>query len=80
LVTNPLFLRGFTIIHRAFIRSYVMIFQDLINIFEVLERKGFMYQRVFGSSAKTIQKASTLLMEESQKTPLQEFCKGIFIL
>ena len=42
LVTNLLFLRGFTIIHRAFIRNYVMIFQDLINIFEVLERKGFM--------------------------------------
>ena len=37
LVTNLLFLRGFTIIHRAFIRNYVMIFQDLINIFEVLE-------------------------------------------
>ncbi len=67
LVTNLLFLRGFTIIHRAFIRNYVMIFQDLINIFEVLERKGFMRQRAFGSSAKTIQKASTLLMEESQK-------------
>ena len=55
-----------------------MIFQALINIFEVLERKGFMYQRAFGSSAKTIQKASTLLTEESQKTPLQEFCKGVF--
>ena len=39
LVTNLLFLRGFTVIHRAFIRNYVMIFQDLINIFEVLERK-----------------------------------------
>ena len=26
LVTNLLFLRGFTIIHRAFIRNYVMIF------------------------------------------------------
>ena len=54
-----------------------MIFQDLMNIFEVLERKGFMYQKAFGSSAKTIQKASTLLTEESQKTPLQEFCKGV---
>ena len=40
LVTNLLFLRGFILIHRAFIRNYVMIFQDLINIFEVLERKG----------------------------------------
>ena len=78
LVTNLLFLRGFTIIHRAFIRNYVMIFQNLINIFEVLERKGFMYQRAFGFSAKTIQKASILLTEESQKTPLQEFCKGVF--
>jgi len=57
-----------------------MIFQDLINIFEVLERKGFMYQRAFGSSTKTIQKASTLLTDESQKTPLQKFCKGVFIL
>jgi len=37
LVTNLLFLHGFIVIHRAFIRSYVMIFQDLINIFEVLE-------------------------------------------
>ena len=37
-----------------------------------------MRQRAFGSSAKTIQKASTLLTEESQKTPLQEFCKGVF--
>ena len=55
-----------------------MIFQDLINIFEVLERKGFMYQKAFGSSAKTIQKASTNLTEESQKTPLQKFCKGVF--
>ena len=55
-----------------------MIFQDLINIIEVLERKGFMYQKAFGSSAKTIQKASTNLKEESQKTPLQEFCKGVF--
>ena len=36
-----------------------------------------MYQKAFGSSAKTIQKASTLLTEESQKTPLQEFCKGV---
>ena len=67
LVTNLLFLRGFTIIHRAFIRNYVMIFQDLINIFEVLERKGFMCQRDFGSSTKTIQKTSTNLTEELQK-------------
>ena len=67
LVTNLLFLRGFTIIHRAFIRNYVMIFQDLINIFEVLERKGFMCQRDFGSSTKTIQKTSTNLTEEVQK-------------
>ena len=80
LVTNLLFLRGFTGIHKAFIQNYVMIFQALINIFEVLERKGFMYQKAFGSSAKTIQKASTLLMEESQKTSLQEFCKGVFYL
>ena len=80
LVTNLLFSHGFTIIHRAFIRIYVMIFQDLMNIFEVLERKGFMRQRNFGSSAKTIQKASTNLTEEVQKTPLQEFCKGVFIL
>ena len=80
LVTNLLFLRGFTIIHRAFIRNYVMIFQDLINIFEVLERKGFMCQRDFGSSTKTIQKTSTNLTEEVQKTPLQEFCKGVFYL
>ena len=78
LVTNLLFSHGFTIIHRAFIRIYVMIFQDLMNIFEVLERKGFMRQRNFGSSAKTIQKASTNLTEEVQKTPLQEFCKGVF--
>ena len=56
LVTNLLFLRGFTIIHRAFIRNYVMIFQDLINIFEVLERKGFMCQRDFGSSLKLYRK------------------------
>ena len=55
-----------------------MIFQDLINIFEVLERKGFMYQKAFGSSAKTIQKASTNLTEEVQKTPLQNSCKGVF--
>ena len=67
LVTNLLFLRGFTIIHRAFIRNYVMIFQDLINIFEVLERKGFMCQRDFGSSTKTIQKTSTNLTEELPK-------------
>ena len=80
LVTNLLFSHGFTIIHRAFIRIYVMIFQDLMNIFEVLERKGFMRQRNFGSSAKTIQKASTNLTEEVQKTPLQEFCKGVFYL
>jgi hypothetical protein len=39
-----------------------------------------MYQKAFGFSAKTIQKASTLLTEESQKTPLQKFCKGVFIL
>ena len=64
LVTNLLFLHGFIVFHRAFIRNYVIIFQDLINIFEVLERKGFMYQRDFGSSAKTIQKASTNLTEE----------------
>ena len=44
-----------------------MIFQDLTNIFEVLERKGFMYQRDFGSSTKTIQKTSTNLTEEVQK-------------
>ncbi len=37
-----------------------------------------MYQKAFGSSAKTIQKASTKLTEESQKMPLQEFCKGVF--
>ena len=80
LVTNLLFSHGFTVIHRSFIRGRVMIFQDLINIFEVLERKGFMCQRAFGSSAKTIQKASTLLTDESQKTPLQKFCKGVFIL
>ncbi len=47
LVTNLLFSHGFTVIHRSFTRDYVMIFQDLINIFEVLERKGFMYQRAF---------------------------------
>ena len=41
LVTNLLFSHGFTVIHRSFTRDYVMIFQDLINIFEVLERKGF---------------------------------------
>jgi len=57
-----------------------MIFQDLINIFEVLERKGFMRQRAFGPSAKTIQKASTLLTDESQRTPLQILCKGVLIL
>ena len=56
LVTNLLFLRGFTIIHRAFIRIYVMIFQDLMNIFEVLERKGFMRQRDFSSSVKLYRK------------------------
>ena len=67
LVTNLLFLHGFIVIHRAFIRSYVMIFQDLINIIEVLERKGFMCQRDFGSSTKTIQKTSTNLTEELQK-------------
>ena len=78
LVTNLLFSHGFTIIHRAFIRIYVMIFQDLMNIFEVLERKGFMRQRNFGSSAKTIQKASTNLTEEVQKTPLLRLCKGVF--
>ena len=39
-----------------------------------------MCQRDFGSSTKTIQKASTNLTEESQKTPLQEFCKGVFYL
>ena len=55
-----------------------MIFQNLINIFEVLERKGFMYQRAFGSSAKTIQKASTLLMEESQKNEGVSKCKYHF--
>ena len=80
LVTNLLFLRGFTIIHRAFIRNYVMIFQDLINIYEVLERKGYMCQRDIGYSTKTIQNTSTKLTEEVQKTPLQEFCKGVFIL
>ena len=37
-----------------------------------------MRQRDFGSSPKTIQKTSANLTEELQKTPLQEFCKGVF--
>ena len=88
MVTNLIFLRAFTVIHRAFTQNYVMIFQDLINIFEVLERKGFMRQRAFGPSAKTIQKASVksvdafciVLADESQRTPLQILCKGVLIL
>ena len=39
-----------------------------------------MCQRDFGSSTKTIQKTPTNLTEELQKTPLQEFCKGVFYL
>mgnify|MGYP001734169476 CR=1 FL=1 len=80
LVTNLLFLHGFIVFHRAFIRNYVIIFQDFINIFEVLERKGFMYQRDFGSSAKTIQKASTNLTEELQKRLCRSSAKAFFIL
>ena len=52
LVTNLLFLRGFTIIHRAFIRIYVMIFQTLIHLrsirmkrFYVPERLWFFHQK-----------------------------------
>ena len=67
LVTNLLYSHGFTVIHRSFIRDCVMIFQDLMNIFEVLERKGFMCQRDFDFSTKTIQKTSTNLTEELPK-------------
>ena len=79
LVTNLLFSHGFTVTHRSFIQDYVMIFQIIIHL-RSIRMKRFYVSESFCSSAKTIQKTSTLLMEESQKTPLQEFCKGVFIL
>ena len=79
LVTNLLFSHGFTVIHRSFIRDCVMIFQTIIHL-RSIRKKRFYVSESFCSSAKTIQKASTNLTEESQKTPLQEFCKGVFYL
>ena len=79
LVTNLLFSHGFTVIHRSFIRDCVMIFQTIIHLrsirmkrFYVSERLWFFHQNY----TENIHKFNG----RSTKTPLQEFCKGVFYL
>ena len=78
LVTNLLFSHGFTVTHRSFIRDRVMIFQTLIHLrstkmkrFYVSERLWFFHQNY----TENIHKFNRRIT----KTPLQEFCKGVFL-
>ena len=45
MVTNLLFTRIFILIYRCFIRIYVMIFQNPLDLFEELKKKKVLHVR-----------------------------------
>ena len=47
LVANLLFSHGFTVIHRSFIRDYVMIFQTLIHLRRIRMKRLSMLKRLW---------------------------------
>ena len=47
LVTNLLFSHGFTVIHRSFIRDYVMIFQTLIHLRSIRMKRFYVSEKLW---------------------------------